>query len=296
MLAVVGDVSAADVALLAGAAVLNVATFAPPWMTALPGLGFTRALAMTQAATALSSSVPAGEAVGVGLFARMLRAWGYSRGVVAAVVAVIATFNVLVKVVLPLAAMAALLAAGKTAGPALQVTTAVGVAASVAAIAALAFGLRRESSTRSLGSWLDRVVDRLRVRRAQSIGDALVHFRAEALGLLGRRWASLVVWTVVGHLCVFVVLLASLHAADVGNVAFVDAFAAWALTRLLTAIPITPGGLGVVEIGLTGALVASGGENAPVVAAVLLYRAFTWLPTLAAGAVSALVWRRLGAA
>ena len=71
------------------------------------------------------------------------------------------------------------------------------------------------------------------------------------------------------------------------------AFAAWTLTRLLTAIPITPGGIGIVELGLTGALVAAGGQNDAVVAAVLLYRLLTWLPPILVGAPSAVFWRRL---
>jgi uncharacterized membrane protein YbhN (UPF0104 family) len=58
-------------------------------------------------------------------------------------------------------------------------------------------------------------------------------------------------------------------------------------------IPLTPGGLGVVELGVTTALVGFGGGNAKVVAAVLLYRFATIVPTLVFGGVTMLVWRRL---
>ena len=57
--------------------------------------------------------------------------------------------------------------------------------------------------------------------------------------------------------------------------------------RLLTAIPITPGGLGIVELGLTGTLVGFGGARDEVVAAVLLYRALTFLPPLPLGLLAA---------
>ena len=50
--------------------------------------------------------------------------------------------------------------------------------------------------------------------------------------------------------------------------------AAWALSRVLGSIPITPGGVGFVELGLTGALVAFGASNAEAVAATL--GASTW--------------------
>ena len=45
-------------AVLVLATVLNLATFPPPWMVTLPGLGFRQALAMTQASTALSIVAP----------------------------------------------------------------------------------------------------------------------------------------------------------------------------------------------------------------------------------------------
>jgi uncharacterized protein (TIRG00374 family) len=94
------------------------------------------------------------------------------------------------------------------------------------------------------------------------------------------------------------VLLVSLRAVGVSSaeVNLAEAFAAWALIRIITTIPITPGGLGVVELGLTGALVSFGGQQAEVVAAVLLYRVLTYVPPIAIGGVCLLVWRRLGGA
>ena len=72
-----------------------------------------------------------------------------------------------------------------------------------------------------------------------------------------------------------------------------EAFAAWSLARLLGSIPITPGGIGVVELSLTAALIAFGGNNAGVLAAVLVFRFLTIVPTLILGTVSAALWRRV---
>ena len=96
----------------------------------------------------------------------------------------------------------------------------------------------------------------------------------------------------------FLVLLVSLRAVGVPapRSASPRSFAAWALIRILTTIPITPGGIGVVELGLTGALVSFGGRTDEVVAAVLLYRVLTFVPPIAIGGVCLLVWRRLGGA
>jgi uncharacterized protein (TIRG00374 family) len=55
--------------------------------------------------------------------------------------------------------------------------------------------------------------------------------------------------------------------------------------QLAVNLPITPGGLGVVEGSLTVALVAFGGGEAPTVAAVLLYRLISfWVPLPIGGA------------
>ena len=69
--------------------------------------------------------------------------------------------------------------------------------------------------------------------------------------------------------------------------------AAFAFVRLLTALPITPGGLGITELGLVGILAASAGPraSAQVTAAVLLYRALTYLPPIPLGAAAWLIWR-----
>jgi uncharacterized protein (TIRG00374 family) len=113
--------------------------------------------------------------------------------------------------------------------------------------------------------------------------------------VLRRRWHVLTLATLAGSLTVFAVLLVSLRALQVGSaeVSVAEAFAAWSLARIVGSIPITPGGIGVVELSLTAALIGFGGNNAGVVAAVLVYRFLTMVPTLVLGSVAATVWRRL---
>jgi putative heme transporter len=69
---------------------------------------------------------------------------------------------------------------------------------------------------------------------------------------------------------------------------------AYCAAQLAVNLPITPGGLGVVEGSLTVALVAFGGGRAPVVAAVLLYRLISfWIPLpIGAGCYLALARER----
>jgi uncharacterized protein (TIRG00374 family) len=293
---VVKDLSWQDGVFLAGATVLNIATFPPPWMVALPGLGYRRALALTQASTALAMVSPAGAAVGMAGSYSMLRSWEFQGRPVALAVAVTGIWNQFANLAFPVVALALLTAEGQD-HPALRTTAIVGVAILVVTLAGFAFALSSAARARRIGDLVSRLARRagkiLRRSPVEWTGEGLVRFRASALGLLRRRWHLLTLTTLVGHLTVFLLLLVCLRAVGVGasEISWVEAFAAWALVRILGALPLTPGGVGIVELGLSGALVAFGAPNADAVAATLLYRALTVLPTLALGMLAAATWR-----
>ena len=282
---------------LLAATVLNVATFPPPWMAALPGLGYRQALMMSQASTALSIVSPAGAAVGMAGSYSMLRSWGFGSGPVGLAVAVTGLWNQLANLTFPVVGLA-LLTTVDQGHPALRTAALIGLVALVVVVTGFALALSSERQALRVGGAAARLVgDVYRVlRRKKAVGwggEALVGFRARALDLLHRRWHVLTFTTLVGHLTVFVVLLVCLRAVGVtsSEVSWIEAFAAWSLVRILGAIPLTPGGLGIVELGLTGALVAFGASNADAVAATLLYRLLTVSPTLALGMLAAATWR-----
>jgi uncharacterized protein (TIRG00374 family) len=63
------------------------------------------------------------------------------------------------------------------------------------------------------------------------------------------------------------------------------------VAQILAQIPLTPGGLGFVEAGLTATLVLAGVSAAEAALATLAYRVFSyWLP-LPVGPVAALAFR-----
>jgi putative heme transporter len=282
---------------LLAATVLNIATYAPPWQVALPGLGFVRALEMTQLSTALAIVLPAGLAAGMASSARLLRRWGFSRRQVARGLTLVGLWNQLLNLTFPIVALFLLTASG---GETALLATAAFVGAGVLAVVVggLVLVLASNRLAFEVGELAARVTSwalaKLRRGPVSLGGPSFERFRVEAGDLLRRRWHALTVASFVGSLTVFLVLLASLRALDVtaGQVTVVEAFAAWALIRVVASIPITPGGVGVVELGLTTALVAFGGDNAGVVAAVLVYRFLTVVPTLAIGLTAAWTTRR----
>jgi uncharacterized membrane protein YbhN (UPF0104 family)/membrane-associated phospholipid phosphatase len=276
----------------------NLATYALVWMSVTPRLSFGRAMVMTQAATAVTNTVPTvGPAIGVGLTYQMLGSWGYSGARITVAVLVSGVWNAFAKLALPILALALVLLQGGATGG--RVVAAVGgIAGLVAAIVVFALLLRSEELARRFGLLAGRVASRLLglVGRPPVAGWELatVRFRTRTLELLEHGWAPITAATVVSHLSLYVVLLACLRAVGVSDaeVSWAQVLVVFAFARLATAIPITPGGAGVVELVLIGGLTAAGGDREQVTAAVLVYRALTWALPILVGIGCYLWWRR----
>jgi uncharacterized membrane protein YbhN (UPF0104 family) len=227
----------------------------------------------------------------------MLRGWGFTGRPVTLALALTGIWNQFAMLAFPVVALA-LLTLSKEQNPLLQTVAFIAFAVLVVAAAGFAVGFASDRLAKWVGDTGARIVTRLlRVVRRAPVkwdGDSFVSFRHETVGLLRRRGLALTLATLAGQLTVFVVLLACLRVFDVtaGEVNLIEAFAAWSLARLLGSLPITPGGLGIVEVGLTGALVGFGGNNAEVVAAVLVYRFLTIVPTLLLGLGAGATYRR----
>lgn len=291
--ATVKELSWQWILVLLAATALNVATYAPPWQVALPGLGYFRALEMTQLSTALSIVIPAGLAAGMASSYRLLRRWGFSRRQVARGLTLVGLWNQLLNLAFPIVALFLLTASG--AETALLATAAfVGAGVLGVVVVGLVLVLTSGRLAYDVGTVAARVTGwaRGKLRRGPVSwgGESFERFRLEAGDLIQRRWHVLTVASLAGSLTVFLVLLVSLRALGVSEaeVTTVEAFAAWSLVRVVASIPITPGGIGVVELGLTTALVAFGGDNTGVVAAVLVYRFLTVVPTLLLGLTAAM--------
>jgi putative heme transporter len=212
-------------------------------------------------------------------------------------VGVTGVWNQLALLAFPTVALA-LLALSGDGHKALDTIAVIGLIIFVVVVAAFAAGLSTARLARRIGDLAARIASwGLRLIRKEPVtwdGASFVRFRNRTNLLIRRRWHLLTLATLAGQLTVFLVLLVSLRILGVtgSEVSVVEAFAAWSLARLLGSIPITPGGLGVVELGLTTALVGFGGAQVEVVAAVLVYRFMTMVPTLAIGLLAGVTWKR----
>jgi uncharacterized protein (TIRG00374 family) len=286
-----------DIGALLLATAINLVTFAPPWMVALPGLSFMQALTVTQASTALSIVVPGGVAAGVAGSFGVLRGWRFPTRDITRAITLTSLWNQFLNLSFPIVAVFLLALSGESTA-ALATVAFVGVAILGIVIAGFVLILVSKSLAEDIGDVAARVANwgLGKVRRGPvSWGGAnFERFRKGVGTFVERRWPMLTGAALLGNLTVFLVLVVSLRTLGVSSsqVTLVEAFASWALIRILGAIPITPGGIGVIELGLTGALIGFGGHKASVVAAVLVYRFLTTVPTLLLGLAAAFTWRR----
>jgi hypothetical protein len=163
-------------------------------MTVTPGLGFLRAVVMTQSTTAVANTVPGGSAIGIGMTYSMLGSWGYSRSRSTTAVLVSGVWNSFIKLGLPVLALALVaLQGGATAGR--VIAALLGIAGLVGAIVVFALMLRSEEQARRFGLLAGRVASRaLRLVRRPPVQGwelATVKFRTRTLDLVEHRWRSI---------------------------------------------------------------------------------------------------------
>jgi uncharacterized protein (TIRG00374 family) len=137
------------------------------------------------------------------------------------------------------------------------------------------------------------VRNRIRRRHAPLTGlpERLLRERNSVTEVVGRRWWEALLLAAGRWVLDYLTLLAALTAvhADPRPSTVLLAFCA---AQFLGTLPLTPGGLGFVEAGLTGTLAFAGVPAGAAVVATLAYRLVSfWLP-IPAGGVAAILHRR----
>ena len=157
---VVKQLDTAWLLVLAGVVVLNVVTYAPPWMVALPGLRFRQALPFTQASTAFTYVAPGGGIVGMAGSYGLLRTWGFGSSEVARAVTLTGIWNQLANLLLPVIAVM-LLSIESQRDAVLTTAAVVGGIVFTVAVGLLALVFWSDGLARGVGEVAERFVKRL---------------------------------------------------------------------------------------------------------------------------------------
>lgn len=280
-----------EIGVLAVVAAFNIWTYLPLNMSVLPGLRMGEAFVANNASTAVANTLPAGGALGVGVNFAFFRSWGFENAAITLALLVAGVLNTFVKLGLPIVALT-ILAVGGDASGALMTAAIVGLLILVVAVTLFAAMLKTDALARRVGDGLGACMNfgRRLIRRppVTGSGQRAVNFRHEAVALLRKRGWYAAGATVLSHLSLYLVLVVSLRQVGVSEdeVSWAVVLAAFAFGRLLTALPITPGGLGVIELGYVVALSVGMDDRttAQITAAVLVFRALTYIPPIFIGA------------
>jgi uncharacterized protein (TIRG00374 family) len=230
------------------------------------------------AGNALAKIAPGGGALGAALQYRMLVQAGLpGRQAVAGLTAAnLLTFAAVLA--MPVLAVPAIVRGGVSRD--LLEATAIGIAVFVALFAVGAVLIAFDGVL----AWVGRVVQRIRNRLRRSaeplrtLPERLLRERDRIVGTLGPRWKRALAATSGRWALDYATLLAAL--AAVGSQPRPSlVLLAFCAAQILAQIPITPGGLGFVEAGLTAMLTLAGVSAGSAVLATFAYRLFSyWLP------------------
>ncbi len=279
---------------------LTILTLVPFWlafMGAFPTIGFRNAAEIQLTSTAVTNTVPAGGAFAFGIQIAMLNSWKVEGSAVAAGMLVYGFWDLFLRLALPTAVASAAVIRGDL-DIRIQIAVAAAVAVMIALAAALWLILRSNSAAIGVGKLVNRICKRLPASWTFVHRDwieVFLSFRHKTVALLKRRgwWIGLAI--LAGHIATFYLLWASLRFVGVSGaeVSLFRVLLAFALVRLLIAVPITPGGAGVAELGFS-AILAIGADpttTAEIVAGVLIFRGATFLVPIPLGLGAWATWR-----
>jgi uncharacterized protein (TIRG00374 family) len=193
---------------------------------------------------------------------------------------------------LPLLALPAVLF-GAPVDPGLGRAALIGGVVFVALVAAGAAAILWDRPLVAVGRAAQRVRNRIQGSRAPraDLPQRLLRERNEVRDVLGRNWWEALLLAAGRWVLDYLTLLAALTAVH-SNPRPSTVLLAFCAAQFLGTLPLTPGGLGFVEAGLTGTLVLAGVGAGAAVVATLAYRMVSfWLP-IPAGAVAAVIHRR----
>jgi uncharacterized membrane protein YbhN (UPF0104 family) len=237
--------------------------------------------------------LPGGGAVGVGVTYVAFRSWGFSRRAISTSIVVTGVWNLLARMVLPVTAVVALLIGGGNLPLAVIRGGLIGATAGLGLLAVFVAALASEEVTRSLGRTYNRVLRPLNQRfksfHEVGVDEFIRDQRVRIVSVVRHGWLQMTSGIMAFFVAFYVLFWQCMHVVGL-QMAFSHLFAAYAVGRLLTAVGITPGGVGVTEGGAVAVLVAVGANPTQALAGTVLFSLFTHVMEVPLGALAFLSW------
>lgn len=262
----------------------------------LPGLGHIPALIVNLCGSGVSNAMPGGGAVGAAAQYGIFRSWGFSHRNIGTSLIVASIWNLLIRMLLPLLAVAWLIASSDNALPSVVIRGALIGGILAAVLSGLLGGILASPRAahaigRALNAVIHPVLRLFRREHGQDIEALALDLRSRIIGVVRTGWRGLTLG-IVGFLGVYAVLYAVCMRAFGIDMGWAQMFACYALSRLLTMVPLTPGGIGTTEVGPAALMVALGAHGPAAAAAVFLFAVYSHLLEIPFGALAGAVWAK----
>lgn len=260
---------------------------------ALPGMKHTPALIVNLTGSGVSNSMPGGGAVGAAAQYAMFRSWGFSHRNVGTSLIITSIWNLLIRMLLPIIAIIWLVAATDRPLPQLivQGASAGGIAGLILSgllVGVVASPRAAHVIGRVLNALIRPVLRLFRKDQGQDVEALALDIRERIIGVVRPNWLPLTLG-VAGFLGVYFFLFRECMTAFGINLTWGEAFACYALSRLLTMVPLTPGGIGITEFASV-LMVALGADGSAAAAAVVLFAIYSHILEIPLGALAAGAW------
>jgi uncharacterized protein (TIRG00374 family) len=252
--------------------------------------------------TAITNAVPSGGAIALPLNYALYMSWGFTPEAISAGLLGAGVWDWLARIALPVFAVVWVALLGQAVGWMWAVTI-----AGVVAVAVMIFGLIKllgsNTAAERFASFIERIVVRVLAwvkKDDPGIYAAVMQFRTSMQNIVTDNVVGLSLATVGNHLAMTSLFTVSIYSVGISTdeISIPWVVLAFSLGRFLVMLPVSPGGLGLVDLGWIGLLTlgwqATSGEpvDADAIAAgTLLFRALSFLPPIPIGMVSWIFWR-----
>ncbi len=291
--AVVATVPWTTAVLFQGLMLVGLWSYTFTFTGSLPGLGHAKALILNLCGSSVSNLLPGGGAVGLAATYTIARSWGFDRRAISTSAIVTGVWNVLARIALPVIAIIVLWWGNTGLPPALSDAAVAASLTGTGVIAVFVAVIASERAAQLVGRGVDRLVApfsrRRRSDRDMVVQDLVTDLRTRINDIVRHGWFSMTLG-MVGFFGFYFVLFMLITRTTGVDAHLGILFGAFAISRVLTTVGVTPGGVGVTETATAAALVAWGADPAAATAAVVLFSVFTHVMEVPLGGLGWLAW------
>ncbi len=268
----------------------------------LPTLRLREAFVNHMTGTAITNAVPSGGAIALPLNYALYMSWGFTPEAISAGLLGAGVWDWLARIALPVFAVVWVAILGQALGWMWAVSI-----GGVVAVAVMVFGLVKLLGSETAAERFARFIERTVVRflgwiNREDFGiyAAVMQFRASMRSIVTDNMRGLSLATIANHVSMTALFTVSVYSVGISTdeISIPWVVLSFSLGRFLVMLPVSPGGLGLVDLGWIGLLTlgwqattSQPVDAAAIAAGTLLFRALSFLPPIPVGMVSWIFWR-----